>query len=286
MERIQAAIAKARAARGGRDAHGGTEAGPDGATLPAFFARTGAPAAEAAGIAEAWEALAEAAPAPRHLARHHVVAHRGGRDSAPFDVMRTKLLHHMRARGWRRIAITSPGAGCGKSTIALNLAFSLARQPELRILLVELDLRRPALARMLGLTGRHSLADVLAGAAAFEDHAVRIGANLAVATSRQPVRTPSELLQGASVPGVLAAIETRYAPDMVIFDMPPLLVSDETLAVAGLVDCALLVAAAESTSAREVDICEQELAERTNVLGIALNKCRYMEPGYGYGDYG
>ncbi|MCE6958706.1 CpsD/CapB family tyrosine-protein kinase [Cereibacter sphaeroides] len=276
MERIQTAIAKARAARGDKGGSGGR--------MPSPFAADRPLAPEQ--VAEAWQALSEVAPSPHHFSRHHVVAGRGGKESAPFDVMRTKLLHQMRAQGWRRVAITSPGAGCGKSTIALNLALSLARQPELRILLVELDLRRPSLARMLGLTDGHNFAEVLRDSAVFEDHAVRIGANLAIATNRQPVRNPSELLQGASVPGALAGIEARYAPDVVIFDLPPLLVSDDTLAVADLVDCALLIAAAESTSAQEVDLCERELAERTNVLGVVLNKCRYMESGYGYSHYG
>ncbi|WP_096788002.1 CpsD/CapB family tyrosine-protein kinase [Rhodobacter sp. CZR27] len=276
MERIQSAIAKARAAR--------SASGTPSDRPPAFFSRP--QASDAARIAEAWEALPQVAPEAGQLARHHIVATRGGRETAAFDVMRTKLLHQMRAQGWRRVAITSPGAGCGKSTIALNLAFSLARQPELRVLLAEIDLRRPSLARMLGLREKHGFAEVLQGSARFEDNAVRIGTNLAIATNRAPFRNPAELLQGASVPAVLSEIESRYAPDVVIFDMPPLLVSDETMAFAGQVHCALLIAAAESTSASEVDVCEQELAGQTNVLGVVLNKCRFMGPDHGYGYYG
>ena len=47
-------------------------------------------------------------------------------------------------------------------------------------------------------------------------------------------------------------------------------------------DCALLVAAAGATTLREIDVCERDLAAQTNVLGVILNKCRYMEKDYGY----
>ena len=67
-----------------------------------------------------------------------------------------------------------------------------------------------------------------------------------------------------------------------IFDMPPLLVGDDALAFIGHVDCVLLVAAAETTTIKEIDTCERELAAHTNVLGVVLNKCRYPDRHYGY----
>ena len=82
--------------------------------------------------------------------RSHIVTFIGGAEAMAFDALRTKILQQMRANGWRRVAITSPGAACGKSTVALNLAFSLARQPDMRAILLDLDLRRPSLARMVG----------------------------------------------------------------------------------------------------------------------------------------
>ena len=49
----------------------------------------------------------------------------------------------MSMQGWKRLAVTSPGPGCGKSTVTMNLAFALARQPDIRTLVIDLDLRRP-----------------------------------------------------------------------------------------------------------------------------------------------
>lgn len=280
MEKIQSAIAKARAARSG-DAAAASPAAPADRSAP-----PPRPRAVAADIAAAWEALPAFTPAAALMQRNHVLAFEGGAGATPFNVLRTKLLQQMRANNWRRLAITSPGAGCGKSTLALNLAFSLGRQPELRTILAEIDLRRPSLARMLGLRGGHNFARVLQGGAEARDHMVRHGPNLALATNHGPVRNPAELLHNPSVPEALAEIEAAYDPDICLFDMPPMLAGDETMAFIGQVDCVLLVAAAESSTVKEVDDCERELAGQTNVLGVVLNKCRYMGPEYGYSYYG
>lgn len=286
MEKIQSAIEKARAARAA------TPAGPAAGPPPAAAARDTvepAPTAQAGlapDTAAAWAALPSFAADAARLRAGRIVTFAGGSETVSFDMMRTKVIQQMRANGWRRLAITSPTAACGKSTIALNLAFSLARQKELRTILAELDLRRPTLARMLGLPGRTGFSEVLEGRADFASSALRHGAGLALALNDGPVRNPAELLQASPVSGALAAIEARYAPDILLFDMPPLLVSDDAMAFIGHVDAVLLVAAAETTTIREVDACERELASQTNVMGVVLNKCRYMGAEYGYSYYG
>jgi Mrp family chromosome partitioning ATPase len=279
MEKIQAAIAKARATRDAQAAPGTpAEAAP--AVAPPQAVKTPAVAQD---ILAAWSALPSFSPDPDRLREHHVVTPAGGSESAPFDGMRTRALQQMRANDWHKLAITSPGPDCGKSTVSLNLAFSLARKADLRVILLELDLRRPSLARTLGLRPDASLAEVLKGKAPFEAAARRYGDNLAIAVNLAPVRNPAELLSGPAVAGVLQAVAERYAPDVILFDMPPLLVNDDTIAFLPQVDCALLVAAAEITSVKEIDRCERDIAAQTNVMGIVLNKCRYMEADYGYG---
>ena len=235
------------------------------------------------------------------MRKTRIVAMTGGADAVPFDMLRTKVLQQMRANGWKRLAFTSPTPACGKSTIALNLAFSLARQAELRTILCELDLRRPMLKTILGLAGSKSgaaksvaakslpppsFSAVLEGRADFADVAVRYGAGLAVAVNDGPVRQAAELLQSSSVPAALARVEALYAPDLMLFDMPPMLVSDDVMGFMGQVDAVLLVAAAETTTTKEIDACERELAGQTNVMGVVLNKCHFMGREYGYSYYG
>ena len=232
-----------------------------------------------------WATLPGFTPLSANLERNLIVTHRAGPETTHFDMIRTRLLHQMRANDWRRVAITSPGAACGKTTLALNLAFSMARQPDSFTLLAELDLRRPSIARFLGMSEPRQFARVLAGQDEPEEHLLRIGDNLAVAINSAPAANAAELLQASAAGHAMDALEARYAPDIVICDMPPMLLTDDTLAFLDQIDCALLVAAAERTNMAEIERCSADLAARTNFLGVVLNKCRYLErsEGYGYG---
>jgi Mrp family chromosome partitioning ATPase len=295
MEKIQTAIAKARAARdleaGGAqkrpasEAVGAVQTSSEVAANPVpETAVSPDPGPDPEKVAAAWAALKEITPDPRILARHRVVASDGGFGTREVDIVRTRLLQQIRANGWRRIAITSPGTGCGKSTLAANLGFSLGRQRDQRTIVAEMDMRRPSLARLLGIRDRLNFSRVLDGQGDFLHHSVRIGPSLAFAACHDVVRHPAELLQSGEAVRALDTIEATYAPTVFLFDMPPLLVNDDAMAFMGQVDCALLIAAAEKTTIREIDTCERMIAAQTNVMGVVLNKCRYMpeEEKYGY----
>ena len=65
-----------------------------------------------------------------------------------------------------------------------------------------------------------------------------------------------------------------------------MLVSDDNIGFLPNTDCAILVNAAESTTMQQLDNCEKELAELTNVLGVVLNKCRFNDGPAAYdGEY-
>lgn len=279
MERLQAAITKARQKQAGAQ--------------PAAAARHRdmRPAAQTAPAAAPalWQALPEVNPDPRLLARNRIVAMEASPEATPFDMLRTRALRLMQEHGWHRLAITSPTPGCGKSTVALNLAFSMARQPGTRAISIEADMRRPSHDRLLGMSRQDrrsaSLAEVVSAGAAFEEAAVRCGNGLAFLTNDTPVRNASDILLGGAVGEVLAGVESDYQPHAMIFDMPPVLVNDDTMAFMQHVDCVLIVAAAEHSTVEDIDRCERELASQTNVLGVVLNKCHFTPSeygGYGY----
>lgn len=275
MEKIQSALAKARAERGTENAPAPSQKQAQPAAAPAVTADVNA----------AWDALPALSLSEKHLKSNFIVAMGGGKDATDIDMMRTRVLQQMRDNGWRRLAITSPTAACGKSTISLNLALSLQRQPDLNTILMELDLRRPSLAKMAGITDDMRFAEVLGGEAAFNENAVRYEDNLIISANQRPHKNAAELLSAKTMPRALAEIEEAYAPDIMLFDTPPMLVTDDMMAFARHMDCVLLVAGAESTTTKEVDLCERDLASQTNVMGVVLNKCRYMGPEYGYGYY-
>ncbi len=234
-----------------------------------------------------WTALPEISIDAKTIKRNRLLSYTSGHDAAPYDMLRTKVLQQTFSNGWRRLALTSPHSGAGKSTTTANLAFSLGRQPDLRIIVIDFDMRRMGLAGILGQTGRNSMADVIKGKVSFEDHAVRHGENVIFGLNYVPARNPSEILQSRSMVDTLEQIEETYKPDLILFDTPPLMGSDDSHGFLKNVDCALLLVAAEKTSTDHIDLAERQLAELTNVMGVVLNKCRYISGAYGneYGGY-
>lgn len=200
-----------------------------------------------------WQELAESAPIRRCWRETASWRCTPGKSAASFDVMRTNLLRTLRANSWTRVAITSPTPGCGKSTVALNLAFSLARLTDKRVLVIELDLRRPSLLGMLGQsTDRNSPPGWERGELDMSQ-VKRVGPNLALALSAKGVASPAELLSAPRTADLIDALEARLRPDVIRFDMSPMPVGDDALAFLDQVDCALMVAAAEETTVAEIE---------------------------------
>lgn len=278
MDKIQDAIAKARA----------TRQSPGPAVVSAAVAPKAAPVAPVPPHmpAASWDAIPSFEPAEAKLRNSRIVsAVDGGKGSTDFDVLRTRILQQARANNWRRIAVTSPTPGCGKSTMVLNLGFSLARQHDQRTILADVDMRRPSLAKKLGITDKLRFSRVLAGQEPFEDHARRLDTNLLISTNSQPTRGAAELLQSDVAARALDDISERYDPTIMLFDTPPLLAGDDTMAFLSKVDAVILLAAAEHSSIKQIDACERDIASQTNVMGIVLNKCRYMDRDSSYGYY-
>jgi Mrp family chromosome partitioning ATPase len=235
------------------------------------------------GSDSAWSRLHEAQFDRARAARERIVTvDRTDNAHIAFDMLRTKILKIMRENGWTSIAITSPTLGCGKTVVSLNLAFSLASLSACRTVLLDLDLRRPKVAKVLGTEQVGSMESFLKAEIPIEHYLVRLGDNLAVGANHQPVPFAAELLHRPNIGPRLAEVKERLRPDIMIFDLPPMLVSDDVLAFLPNVDCAMLVVAAEASTVAEIDVCERTLREASNVIGVVLNKCQYEPEKYGY----
>lgn len=285
MERIQSAIQKAREAR--------TLEAPDHSSSDvvsddeqAITSETSQPDLTLISDKQSspWSQIPQLQFKPRVLHRAHVVTNQAGVAAAPFDALRTRMLHQMRANDWSRVAITSPGSSCGKTTLCMNLAFALARQRDLKTMVIDLDMRKPAILKKLGLRQQMNFPDVLRKKGTAEDHLICHDGKLIFALASTPTENPAELLQEKETAHVIDEIEQHYHPDVMLFDTPPMLACDDTYAFLDQIDGVILVAAAESTTAEELEKCKQEIETRSNLMGVILNKCRYLnrEDSYGY----
>lgn len=273
MEKLQAAIEIARRKRGATDPAGSrTEI-----AQPAAGTEGPGPATEESTGLSLWQALPQADLDRSQLVHARILSQNASLESTPFDVLRTKVLYQMRQNGWKRLAITSPLPKCGKSTTAVNLALALGRQPELHSMLFDFDLRAPSVADKLGLPQPPSIAPLLRGERDFADHACRVGNNLALGLSGVPDTDPTRLLMADATRNTLATIQQTYQPDIMIFDLPSILIGDDARAFLQHVDCALILARADQTRYGDFDSCEREVGEYTNVLGVVLNGYRHSE---------
>ncbi len=275
MEKLQAALAKARAQRDGGPLGPATGMTASGRTKSRQSAMTEA-------LTALWTEVPHFEPSARRLKQARIFASTPTNEATHFDILRTKLLLEMRRNDWSRIAITSATSASGKTTTACNLIAGFGRQPEVRGMLFDFDLRRPAVARFFGATPNASVVDVLDEKIPFAEQAVRLHDNTIVAMTTNAVRDPSKVLLRQRTAEILDDIQATYRPDIMLFDLPPVLVSDEARAFLKLVDAVLIVAASDASTLSQVDECEREVSEYSNVAGVVLNKCRFMDDGYGY----
>lgn len=228
----------------------------------------------------AWASLAEFSVDARHLNRNRIItAARDDPAHTSFDVLRTRLLQALSDNGWKRVAITSPGKDCGKTFTAANLAISLSRQENCRTLLLDCDMRRPSLHRVMGVEKPGSVGDMLRGKLAPEEHLLRMGRNpvhagrnIAFGFNDTVEPYASELLQDPRTREALDRIEARLHPDVILFDLPPALFYDDVIAFRPLFDGVLLVIGGGLTTEKEVREVERRLGADTPLLGMVLNK--------------
>lgn len=194
--------------------------------------------------------------------------------SKSFDMLRTQMLQSMDANSWQFVGVTSPTEGCGKSVIATNLALSIARQPERSVLLIDMDLQNRQVANQLGLRCSQGLVSTLEGRTTLAQAIIpaRIkNSKFLVLPCERSVPNSSEWIASRAMAGFLEDIRRSFRNWTVIFDLPPILVSDDVISILPHIDCVLFVAAAGFTTAPQIKDCNKHL-EATPVVRIVLNK--------------
>jgi Mrp family chromosome partitioning ATPase len=191
-----------------------------------------------------------------------------------FDLLRTRLVRTIRAYGWKQIAVVAPTSGCGATFTAANLALSLARVPLSRTVLMDFNQRDPGLAKALGVRNPPSLDAYLSLETPLERYMLRNGDTLALGLSDTASDFAAEVLHDPMTHEVLDEMMDALRPELVIYDMPPMLVHDDLAAFLPRVDGVLLVADGTQTTPEHIAACERILEDQTQLLGVVLNRGR------------
>ncbi|MGF6395667.1 CpsD/CapB family tyrosine-protein kinase [Pseudomonas plecoglossicida] len=208
-----------------------------------------------------------------HLERNRIVSfNKNSNMSGAIDLLRTQVLKAMDENGWRTLGITSPTPEAGKTVLAVNLAMSIAHHTTKTALLVDFDLRRPRVGSTLGLPMDKALNDVLSGKAWLEEALVNPTLpRFVVLPTREPIPMSTEMLSSPKVDDMITELRDRYESRICIFDLPPLLSSDDAMTVLPKLDCVLLVVANGMNSKKDIEDCLYHLAN-ANLVGAVLNK--------------
>lgn len=218
-----------------------------------------------------------------HLENNRVVAiDKNNPASWIYDSLRTQVLQTMEENNWRTIAVISPTPESGKSLTSINLAISISQQPQKTALLVDFDLRKPRVANYLGLKTEKSINDYLVGQASVEEIMVNPGIpHLTVLPTNRPVSNSSEALSTKAVERLVTELRERYDSRIIIFDLPPMLSSDDAMVLLPLVDCALLIIADGMSTEDEINET-MRLLSKTNIVGVVVNKADIEPRAYYY----
>ncbi len=180
----------------------------------------------------------------------------------------------------KTLVVTSPLAGEGKTTAAINLGLVTALSLDRKVLLIDCDLRRPRVHRSLGLQPAEGLAEVLMGVATLDDAILSVeGASLEVLPVRSRPSNPSELLASNKMRDLIEEVARRY--DRVIIDTPAALGLPDTKAICELCDGMVMVVRADKTSQQDLQTA-LEILDRRKVLGLILNGAPADRGQYGY----
>jgi protein-tyrosine kinase len=219
----------------------------------------------------------------QHLEKNRIVAYNKSESATwIFDKLRTQILQKMQENNWKTIAVLSPTPASGKSFVSINLAISIANQPQKTAMLVDFDLRKPRVAKYLGLECDKSLNDYLEGRAELHEVLVNPGLpHLVILPTAKPVSHPAEVLSSAKVNSLIQEISTRYESRIIIYDLPPILNADDALIMLKKVDCVLLIVGNGMVKETEIEEAMHHIP-KDKLLGVVLNKAEVSVEDYYY----
>lgn len=193
-----------------------------------------------------------------------------------FKILSTQVMQRMLDHQWGSLAVTSVGSDEGKTTTAINLGISIAKEIEYTVLLVDANLREPSIHTYFGVEPKLGLSDYLQGDVDIADLLIRPADmdHFVILPGGKPLMNSTEMLGSPKMCTLVKELKERYPKRIIIFDLPPVLGTADALSFVPCVDCALIVV--EDDVTKESDLRHAvELLSVTNVIGTVLNKAKY-----------
>lgn len=188
-----------------------------------------------------------------------------------YGLLRTQVLQRMKKHGMSSLAVTGPTRGSGVTTTAANLAIAIALDVNQTVLLVDLNLRSPAIHEKFGFEPRAGINDYLRSETGLKDCLVTPGVpRLVILPARAAKGETAEIISSPRMTALAKELQSRYADRIIIYDTPPLLASSDTLGFLPNVDAVLLVARSRRTTKAELDKSAHLLGNKA-IVGTLLN---------------
>jgi len=201
-----------------------------------------------------------------------------------FRSLRTSVLLSTAPRPPQSLLVTSAQVGEGKTSTASNLAMSFAQRGG-PVLIIDADLRRPSIARTMGVPNEKGLSSFLTGAHSLEDVLIQYERvpNLWILPAGPRPPDPAELLSSHMMEATLKDLLKRFT--QIVIDSPPLLLVTDAVVLSAMVDGVILVVASGSTARGALTRAHRILENAgSRVLGMVLNKVDMRFDTY-YGSY-
>ncbi len=235
-------------------------------------------------VKEARVELKQFSPDPDILERNRIQLPNSDIDMLqPYKILRTRLLQIIRQQQWNKIGIVSPSKFDGKSTVAINLAMSIANGLNDKTVLLDLDLLNPSIARYFGYHSETGVEHCLLDNLPLNDILMTPGVDgLAIAPAMSAMKDSSEFLATSLGQDLLEQASQVFDDNLVLVDLPPLLVSDDAISVIPHLDAIVLVIREGHTKRRDVEK-SLELVRGRNIAGVVFNDTRSSDvSGYYY----
>ena len=188
-----------------------------------------------------------------------------------FRTLRTRILHLESEKPIKNVLVTSATPGEGKSFICANLGLSFAQGLDYHGLLVDCDLRKPALGKLFGLSNERGLVNYLRDNEELSSLVTDVCIDkLRIIPAGPPAVNPAELLGSETMKELIEELGSRYDDRIVFYDSPPLQAASETAILAKYVDAVVLVVR-WGAGRREHVKSLVELFGREKIVGIVFN---------------